>query len=615
VAQNYVEIKVKASDDGARVDLDALRFDLEAIGSKIETARVDVDDKDAAAKLLRLNAQLAELNRKVENPRLSTAGAAKVEAQIAAIDAALDHLNDKHADPKVTLDGAAEVLAEVELLNHELDKLNDKGDTAGGSLSRLSTILAGIKVPDFVPLFGGGGPAALAALTAGLAGLLPEIVAVASGFAAAGAGAGAFALLARPAVSQVTAAYQGLNAAQQKYQNALALEKLDPTKAHAAAVKAALDQLNLAGAAIGKLPADEQKAVDGLYQLRQEFGKLSNAFRPQVFKVFADGLRVVNNLLPHLTQFATPFANALDGLLSRLGQFTKSAGFNQWLSQLAGLVGPATNAIGQGIGKVAVAFGKLLTMFSGKDVAHAINIAFGGVAGVLDGVRLAIHALMQEWDKLSTSSPTLKRIVQDFKTAWDQLTQVGKGKKPDFSVITSALQDAVTTAAGWASKQAGHLLKTGLQNAASWLSTNAGNILFSVGGALIDGLINGIKSKWPALGSIISQTVGMLKTIGSLLGIHSPSRVFHEYGVAIMDGLMGGMASRTPDLRSQMAGISGMISGGIGPGGYGGRGGGQLQLQVMPGGGSAFEQFMVSSIRQWVRVKGGGSVQSAFGRS
>jgi hypothetical protein len=36
-------------------------------------------------------------------------------------------------------------------------------------------------------------------------------------------------------------------------------------------------------------------------------------------------------------------------------------------------------------------------------------------------------------------------------------------------------------------------------------------------------------------------------------------------------------------------------------------------LQVAPGGASAFEQFMVMAIREWVVRKGGGSVQKAFG--
>lgn len=40
-----------------------------------------------------------------------------------------------------------------------------------------------------------------------------------------------------------------------------------------------------------------------------------------------------------------------------------------------------------------------------------------------------------------------------------------------------------------------------------------------------------------------------------------------------------------------------------------------LQLEVSSAGNTAFEQFMVMAIREWVRLKGGGNVQKAFGRN
>jgi hypothetical protein len=52
--------------------------------------------------------------------------------------------------------------------------------------------------------------------------------------------------------------------------------------------------------------------------------------------------------------------------------------------------------------------------------------------------------------------------------------------------------------------------------------------------------------------------------------------------------------------------------------GSGGGGGGAVQLEVLPGGASAFEQFMVMALRQWVRARAGNapnSVQKAFGQA
>lgn len=47
----------------------------------------------------------------------------------------------------------------------------------------------------------------------------------------------------------------------------------------------------------------------------------------------------------------------------------------------------------------------------------------------------------------------------------------------------------------------------------------------------------------------------------------------------------------------------------------GGGGGGTMTLEVDSAGATAFEQFMVTAIREWVRLKGGGNVQKAFGRN
>ena len=95
--QNYVEIKIKA-DDTAKPDLTDLKAKLDELGAKVESAQVDVDDKDDTAKLLALNAKLASLNQRVAIPRIKVSGAARAAAHAAALDAELDHLKHKEDD-------------------------------------------------------------------------------------------------------------------------------------------------------------------------------------------------------------------------------------------------------------------------------------------------------------------------------------------------------------------------------------------------------------------------------------------------------------------------------------------------------------------------------------
>jgi phage-related protein len=138
---------------------------------------------------------------------------------------------------------------------------------------------------------------------------------------------------------------------------------------------------------------------------------------------------------------------------------------------------------------------------------------------------------------------------------------------------------------------------------------NLGSLLLHAGESIMDGLLHGIMAGWNKVASFVSGIAG---TIASLKGpLDYDLVLLVPHGRAIMQGLMNGIGSRMPDLAAQLGGVSRMI-GGMPGGGPGGRGGGPLQLQVMPGGGSAFEQFMVLAMRNYVRVRGG-DVQSVLG--
>jgi phage-related protein len=264
-------------------------------------------------------------------------------------------------------------------------KLRDakvESDVAGGGGGLLSGF------------FGGGGGAgglgaiplpALIAIVPAVEAALPEILGLVSGFAAAGAGAGAFALLAIPAIKQVTGA-------------------LGDSKAQ-----------------LDKLPEPVRQAVDGVKGLKDEFGKMSAAFQPEAFKVLNDVLQIANQVLPYVTPFAKTFADALDGLLQKVSQFTGSTGFKDWLNQFHSLEGPAITAIGDGLGKVAVSAGKLLTVMSSKDVVNAINIAFTILNGTIQLVTYMIKRLMDNWDGMSVA---VRHSWYDIKQWTDDVTKV-----------------------------------------------------------------------------------------------------------------------------------------------------------------------------------------------
>ena len=297
-------------------------------------------------------------------------------------------------------------------------------------------------------------PVALIAAAAAAAALLPELAGVVSGFAAAGAGAAAFGVLAAPAVKSVTGAYSALNAAQQKYQQAKAREALDPSKANATALKSAADNLRLAQDQLSKMPASEQMAITGLQKLSTSFHSMSKAFEPQVFSVFNSGLRLMSTLLPTIAPFASTFASSMTKWLQNLDNSAHGSGFQNFIKQFQSISGPALQAITAGIGNVAGSIGRLLTVMSGKDVAHTINIAFSAISGTIGGLTTTIRFLMTAWDGMGLAINNVKGTLHGLAGMFDN---VRHGLADMGDSILHGLEGVPGSIAHIASKMVAHL--------------------------------------------------------------------------------------------------------------------------------------------------------------
>jgi hypothetical protein len=609
VADNYVRILVQARDQ-ATPDLDELKARLEELGQEVATARAEVDDADAAAKLDRLAAKLDDLDHRTANPKIRMTGALRAEADIHAVEAALDKLNRK----------AGEVEAEVE--------------TKGGSQGILGRLLMGSGSE------GGGGagglaslgeggltsPYGLAAIAAGITALLPELAGIVSGFAAAGTGAGAFYLLAHPAISALETDYTNLSSAQTAYQKAQNVYAADPTTANAKALQTARDSLKAVQMSMSQ---DAGGAAAGLTQLRQEYGKLTTAFAPDVFKVFNAGLKVANTLLPDIMPFAKTFADVLDRLLGQAGKFVASTGFQDWLKQFHSLEGPATTAIGKGLGEVMVQLGKLLTVMSAKDVVNAINIAFSILSGTIDGLRHVVEAIMRAWD---VTSKTVARDAREVATSFDAL----RHDIADFAHDVAAHFDEVRhDIADFAHDTAAHFDES-RHDIAQWADdirhdtddvvtffkrlpgdimsalSSLGSLMFRAGVNAIKGLLDGMQSM---IGGAVSTVEGwghdLVNALGSPFGIHfsEPSeatqmiKAGQNVALGLAAGMLAGNGSVAAAARQLASSAAISPSAGTGPAVAGG---GQFTLQITPGtGGSGLEQQFWTWLKNGVRSQGG----------
>lgn len=86
---------------------------------------------------------------------------------------------------------------------------------------------------------------------------------------------------------------------------------------------------------------------------------------------------------------------------------------------------------------------------------------------------------------------------------------------------------------------------------------NIGSTLFNTGKNIIQGLIDGIGSMMGAIGKAVLSIVpeAIRGPFEKLLGIHSPSRVFREYGVNIGQGLILGIDGMHGKVASSVTGL------------------------------------------------------------
>jgi phage-related protein len=354
-----------------------------------------------------------------------------------------------------------------------------------GSASR-SGMLSGL-----TGLFGGGGGGGGGSAGAGAAGIpllgslsdalpvvaallplimaaLAEVGALATGLTAAGLGVGGFAALALPAFKSVTTAYSQINTDQQAYNRALTATARNTALAHLKQ-----DYANLSPAQRG--------AVEGLQDLVAEYHKLSKAFEPTAFKVFNEGLKIANQLLPYVGQFAAAAAPAIEGLLSTISKAIAGPEFKYFMDFLSSLAGPVITAIGSGMSGLAKEVMFLMERFSKKDVINAVNIAFRILGFTIQLVTGLIMEGMIAWDWITQKALPAVRSAFDttrhaIATAGHDIAHAFDTVRHDIAIAGHDIAVAFDTVRH-AAATVGHDIVTGLSTAANWISSHWKEVL------------------------------------------------------------------------------------------------------------------------------------------
>jgi hypothetical protein len=121
----------------------------------------------------------------------------------------------------------------------------------------------------------------------------------------------------------------------------------------------------------------------------------------------------------------------------------------------------------------------------------------------------------------------------------------------------------------------------------------------SWGGAIVDGLVGGITSKWAAAKAAVNELAsGVSDAFKDALGISSPSKLFAEHGGNIVAGLTQGLDAGRGAVQDSASGLAPdgpTFGGGRAGGGTSAGGGGKIELHVhidAPGATAATVQAM-----------------------
>lgn len=98
----------------------------------------------------------------------------------------------------------------------------------------------------------------------------------------------------------------------------------------------------------------------------------------------------------------------------------------------------------------------------------------------------------------------------------------------------------------------------------SWFGVQLPSSFAQYGANIIQGLLNGLKSKFEAVKAWFADKAASLKqTFAGVMGIHSPSRVFRRFGGWMMDGLQIGLDRGAASPIASMAGVAGRLKSGF----------------------------------------------------
>lgn len=372
-----IEATLKVSRDQFTRELDAAKAEAEKFSAKPVTVRLKAEGVPEVK---------AELDKvAVARDKLGRFVSVKVKADTAEADAGLDKVEAK----KAVVGKPVTVKVKTETDTSGLDKFSKKVDELiAGPFNLLTTAIVGI------------GPAAVPALGAVTAAVLPLAAALGS----AATGLGAFGIVAKGVLTPAATAATAVAKAQDRYNAAIAtgVKQSVAFKTEQAAITKAYSGMSAQQVALAQQVGNLKDAYKGM------LGSLT----PLVSSALVPWMRDIGQALQFIRPLITPVANLFAQWGTQLGQF---------LTANTGRIRSFTEAFGGRSAENIRNFGNAL-----KFLIEGLAALVRDAAPALGGASLAVARLAAAFDGWAHSQKTADNIRGFFAWAKSVAPEVGK---------------------------------------------------------------------------------------------------------------------------------------------------------------------------------------------
>lgn len=392
-------------------------------------------------------------------------------------------------------------------------------------------------------------------------------------------------------------------------------------------IAAATGALILAGAALGAvffgafLLSGDKDLQAGVADLFKEVkGIFVDAAQP-LKGPFLESLGIIKqafkDIAPDIKTFFKDIAKSggIQDLARGIGGFIKSFSETGALKKLGEAIGPVLTQIGMALPDIGNALSQFIITITKPEFIEFVGKLLRGIADVIRFIGGALGWLA----KFATATRTTFTDIWNglkliFNAIIGAITANMEKVKPLFDILKRAFGDLTGKIGELPGKVTGLIKPIGeIPGKIKTALGNTGTFLLQAGKNIVQGLIDGIKSKFGSLGNIASQMAGTIRgflpfspaKVGPLSGSGNP---FHS-GQVIAGDLAKGMASQLPTVQ----GAASQLAGAVGFGSASARAAAPADTPTVLVPGDRVAQVLIELLRSGIQHRNGGNVQLALG--